>query len=262
MAKRAWSKSLTRPTRVPLPRKVVVASLSFALAAAATGALYSVPQLQELRQSRSDLQEAYEQSDALESRIRAASRGDSDGGDAQLQQLYQALQILEEALPATPSREAFTVSVVQMAEGVGVQVQRMDPDEGQSGSGRYRFNARFVGTYSALLTFLERLENMGQLVTLSSAQLTAQGDMYQMTAKLTLWYSPRERLTEPAPMVAPEPLPGLDGQPEVQDPASGEDDGVEDDAEDVAGDDVAGEDGAGEDVADSVEEAAGAGSND
>jgi hypothetical protein len=186
-----------RRRKVPVDRKVVLVALLFSLAAGLLAALYTVPQLTGLRQARAELGTAEAQIGELQVRLQGAAAG----GDAQLEQLYRATQLLEDALPTLPSRELFTVSVVQMAEPIGVQVQRMDPVDDQSAAGRHQFNARFVGTYAALLTFLDRLEGSGQLVTLSSIQLSAQGDLYLLSATLNLWYSPSARLTVASPAV-------------------------------------------------------------
>jgi Tfp pilus assembly protein PilO len=210
MAKmRARSKPRKRKAgKVPVARRVVLLSLLFAVAAVAVGVFFTSPQLTAVREARSELATAQERIEDLEARIQVAA----GQGDAQLEQLYAAVQVLEEAVPSAPARELLTVQVVQLAEASGVQVQRMDPTDAQvsADSGRHRFNARFAGTYESLLTFLDRLEQQGPLVTLSSVQLSAQGDLYLLSMTMTFWYVQSERLTEPLAPVAVPTLPDED----------------------------------------------------
>ena len=233
--------------KVPVDRKVLAVSLLFAIASGRGGFLYTLPQLRGLQDARSQLSAASAQVEELTARLAAAA----GSGDAELERLYQAVQVLEEAVPPAPSREVFAVRVVQLAEPVGVQVQRMDPTDG-SLEGRYVFNARFAGTYPALLTFLSRLEDMGQLVTLSSAQLSSQGDLYVMSATLSLWFSPSDRLTAPLPAAPAAPAPDPADRFETPEPDLG---GGADGDEDADEAEDAGEDGrdAAEDGGDAAE---------
>lgn len=197
MAKRSGKRSKKASARkVPVARHIALLSFVFTVTAGLLATFFTVPQLNSSRQASAELAAADDQIAQLLVRLREAA----GSGDAQLALLYETVQVLEDAIPSAPAREQLTVQVVQLAESSGVQVQRLDPAaesaESSAEVGRHQFNVRFSGTYASLLTFLDRLEQLGPLVTLSAVQLSAQGDVYLISGTMSFWYVKVQRLTD------------------------------------------------------------------
>lgn len=206
MSRAARKRAAASAPKAKVNPRVLLLALLLSVASAAAVALFSFPQFSSFRSTSAALSDNRAQIADLEVRIEEAAVG----GDADLADLYGRVQQMEDAFPPSPSREELTVAVVQLADSLGVQVQRLDPAGDPPGEdlARYRFSARFAGSYGALMNLLDGLDRIGPVVTFNGGQMAVQGDMFVVSTTLDFWYVKFPRLTEPgAPAVQVPVLP-------------------------------------------------------
>lgn len=197
-SKRSRGKRSAPTKTVRIDSRIALVSLLLFLASGALGAMFTLPQSTSYRAATAELELTRTEVQDLARRLEQAAIG----GDADLEQLYAQVQLLENSFPTSPSREELTVQVVTLAESLGVQVQRLDPAPDPPGEdlARYQFTARFAGSYSALANLLDGLDQLGPVVTLRGGQLSAQADLFVVSTTLDVWYVKFSRVT-----AAPEP---------------------------------------------------------